>query len=426
MKPAIEVTDLTKRYILGQNKADGMLREALVGFLKNPFGAGKKKGKPLLALGGVNFSINRGEVVGIIGRNGAGKSTLLKVLSRITYPTSGKIQVNGRIASLLEVGTGFHEELTGRENVFLNGSIMGMSRKEIASRMKEIEEFAGVEKFMDTPIKRYSSGMRLRLGFAVAAHLDPDILLVDEVLAVGDIEFQKKCLKTMDDLRGGGRTVLFVSHNMAAVENLCQRCIWIDNGKVRMDGPADDVIKAYMSTFLNLKQSGGVDLRSIESRTGNGEGRFTGIEFLDKEGQTVNFICSGDSITIRLHFETSVTLSELRIGIEVHNETGLRVTSSNNFLTGYEVFQLAPGKWSIDWEIDFLNFMPGSYNLSLWLGWWENFQDVLKHAVILDVQTSDYFKTGRGIESRYGLLFLPSRWKSDTLPAPVSRSDVNA
>ena len=191
-----------------------MLREALVGMFRRR-GRGKQA-EILHALRGVNFEIERGEVVGLIGRNGAGKSTMLKVLSRITYPTSGHFTVNGRLSAMLEVGTGFHEELTGRENIFMNGSIMGMRKSEIAAKIDQIVEFAGVERFIDTPIKRYSSGMRLRLGFAVAAHLDPDILLVDEVLAVGDAEFQKKCLDSMDELRGGGRTVIFVSHNMAA------------------------------------------------------------------------------------------------------------------------------------------------------------------------------------------------------------------
>ena len=193
-------------------------------------------------LQGVSFQVKEGEVVGIIGRNGAGKSTLLKILSRITYPTLGKIETRGRIAALLEVGTGFHGELTGRENIFLNGSILGMKRKEIEGKLDAIIVFAGVAQFIDTPVKRYSSGMFLRLGFAVAAHLEPEVLIIDEVLAVGDVGFQRKCLNAMSELRNGGRTVLFVSHNMSAVENLCSRVLWIDNGQLRQDGDAKEVI----------------------------------------------------------------------------------------------------------------------------------------------------------------------------------------
>ena len=212
MPKSIIVDGLSKEYRLGKLQHETMLREVLVDLVRNPFKRVRRKRESIWAVKDASFSVEEGEVVGIIGRNGAGKSTLLKLLSRITYPTSGHMTVQGRVSSLLEVGTGFHEELTGRENVFLNGSILGMKRREIISKIDEIIAFAGVEKFVDTPIKRYSSGMKLRLGFAVAAHLDPDVLFVDEVLAVGDAEFQKKCLDAMDNMSTGGRTVLFVSH----------------------------------------------------------------------------------------------------------------------------------------------------------------------------------------------------------------------
>src|SRR5258707_6915943 len=249
MNDSIRVEQLSKQYLLGKASQQTMLRERLVSFIKNPFAKETAVADTLWALREVSFCVKEGEVVGIIGRNGAGKSTLLKILSKITYPTTGRVKVCGRVASLLEVGTGFHEELTGRENIFLNGSILGMKQREVEAKLDQIIEFAGVERFIDTPIKRYSSGMRLRLGFAVAAHLDPDILIIDEVLAVGDAGFQKKCLNAMEDLRSGGRTVLFVSHNMAAVENLCTRAIWIDDGRLREDGPVQRVIESYMATF---------------------------------------------------------------------------------------------------------------------------------------------------------------------------------
>ncbi|HMF12188.1 MAG TPA: ABC transporter ATP-binding protein, partial [Gemmataceae bacterium] len=244
------------------------LREALSGFLRRP-SRRDDDNESIWALRDVSFQVPRGEVIGIIGRNGAGKSTLLKILSRITTPTGGSIKVRGRVSSLLEVGTGFHDELTGRENVYLNGSILGMRKREVDERFDAIVDFAGVERFLDTPIKRYSSGMRLRLGFAVAAHLDPDVLIVDEILAVGDAGFQKKCLDAMEGLHSGGRTVLFVSHNMVAVENLCSRAIWIDAGSVRMDGGAKDVIESYLASYGGAELSG-TELQ-VENRVGSGE-----------------------------------------------------------------------------------------------------------------------------------------------------------
>ena len=404
MKEIIVVEGISKRYQLGQHQGDTMLREALVRYFRAPLSRSEQTA--FWALKDISFRVKAGEVVGIIGRNGAGKSTLLKVLSRITYPTVGSIQVSGRTASLLEVGTGFHEELTGRENIYLNGSIMGMRKKEIDAKLQEIVEFAAVEKFLDTPIKRYSSGMRMRLGFAVAAHLDPDILLVDEVLAVGDSQFQKKCLDTMSELRTGGRTVLFVSHNMAAVENLCHRTLWIDSGRVRQDGPTSEVIKAYMSTFANA-QHGGSSLEHVESRTGNGEARFTGVEFLNADGQPINYISCGGHIIIRLHFRVYTAIRDLRVGLELNTDMGMKLAGTNNWATGYYVPVVDLGESYMDLEIDFLNIMPGRYYLSLWLGPHGHIQDSLQNAVIMDVEPTDYFKTGRGIESRFGLVFFP-------------------
>ena len=217
----------------------------------------------------MSLEVEQGEVVGIIGRNGAGKSTLLKVLSRITYPTSGRVEVRGRVGSLLEVGTGFHDELTGRENIYLNGSILGMKKRETDAVLDRIIEFADVTEFLDTPIKRYSSGMRMRLGFAVAAHLSTDVLFVDEVLAVGDVGFQKKCLGAMRELGGGGRTIIFVSHNMAAVENLCKRTIWISDGQVKQDGDTKEVIRAYLNSF-DATDKQALDLAAVRERDGHG------------------------------------------------------------------------------------------------------------------------------------------------------------
>lgn len=255
MSKIIEVKNISKKYKLGQNKAGYLtLRDVLVDAFKSPKNIFKRKKSKddFWALKDISFSVEKGEAIGIIGANGAGKSTLLKILSQITPPTEGEIIMRGRVASLLEVGTGFHPELTGRENIYLNGSILGMSKKEIEKKFDEIVEFSGVEKFLDTPVKRYSSGMKVRLAFSVAAHLEPEILIVDEVLAVGDAEFQKKCLGKMKDVTTGGRTILFVSHNMGAVQNLCDRCILLNDGKTAMNGKTSDVISEY---FINSRKS---------------------------------------------------------------------------------------------------------------------------------------------------------------------------
>jgi lipopolysaccharide transport system ATP-binding protein len=239
---SIKVENISKRYLIGDTSS-GSLREAIAGIFTS---TKKKKTEDFWALKDISFDVMRGDAIGVVGKNGAGKSTLLKVLSRITEPTQGRIEIDGRISSLLEVGTGFHPELTGRENVFLNGTILGMSRAEVRSKFDEIVEFSGVERFLDTPVKRYSSGMKVRLAFAVAAHLEPEILIIDEVLAVGDAEFQKKCLGKMEDVAGQGRTILFVSHNMNAVRQLCTKGIFLSHGQVVDSGDVNDVIDLYL------------------------------------------------------------------------------------------------------------------------------------------------------------------------------------
>lgn len=250
---AISVENISKLYSIGDTSS-GSLREAIAGFFS---GHGLEKTEDFWALKDVSFEIKQGDAIGIIGKNGAGKSTLLKVLSRITEPTTGRIEIDGRVSSLLEVGTGFHPELTGRENIFLNGTVLGMSRNEVRSKFDEIIEFSGIEKFLDTPVKRYSSGMKVRLAFAVAAHLEPEILIIDEVLAVGDFEFQKKCLGKMESVTGEGRTVLFVSHNMGAVKQLCSRGILLEHGRVIAEDKINRIVDLYQDN-TQLVQSGSV------------------------------------------------------------------------------------------------------------------------------------------------------------------------
>jgi len=378
--------------------------------LRSAFKDQSRPDNTLWALKDVSFNIAEGEVVGIIGRNGAGKSTLLKVLSKITHPTSGRMKVKGRVASLLEVGTGFHEELTGRENIFLNGSILGMKKGEVISKLDSIISYAGVERFVDTPIKRYSSGMRLRLGFAVAAHLDPDVLIVDEVLAVGDAGFQKKCLDSMEEMRSGGRTVLFVSHNMAAVENLCTRGIWIDGGRVRQDGPTREVIESYMSTFADAQQS--ADLSQVHSsRRGSGEIRYTAIEFLGAGGQPQSLIRSGDRLLMRFYFEAKQTVLRPSFGFRLFTEMGTLVTETSTWHHALHIHEVAPGKGYIDLEIDSLNLVASRYVMSLWLtGDAGHIFDGLEHCVKLEVEDTDVYSSGKNLDSRFGITYFPQRW----------------
>jgi len=271
------------------------------------------------ALKDINFEVKRGEVLGIIGKNGAGKSTLLKILSRVTSPTTGEIKTKGRIASLLEVGTGFHPELTGKENIYLNGAILGMTKSEISSKIDEIVEFSGCERYIDTPVKRYSSGMRVRLAFAVAAHLEPDILIVDEVLAVGDAEFQKKAIGKMQDIsKGDGRTVLFVSHNMAAVKSLCTRSVILEHGKVVFSGNTDDAITEYLMNQEIVLNS---NLKASSNRSGNGKVKFAKFHLENEKGQIVENILNGEFVNFCFQIEVENTIdSNIDLGFSIHTK----------------------------------------------------------------------------------------------------------
>jgi lipopolysaccharide transport system ATP-binding protein len=288
MSVAIEANELSKRYRIGQLQAAyGTLRESATHAAKRLVGAEhESQRKEIWALKDVSFTLGEGHVLGVIGRNGAGKSTLLKILTRITTPTQGRAMIRGRVGSLLEVGTGFHPELTGRENIFLNGSILGMRRREIQRKLPEIVDFSGISSFIDTPVKRYSSGMYVRLAFSVAAHLEPDILLVDEVLAVGDAEFQQRCLGRMEDFSGSGRTVLFVSHNMQAVNQLCDRAILLDGGSIVQDGEPSDVVTHYLQS---VHDSGSyIAWDELDAAPGDDVARLRSIRVVDETGETVN------------------------------------------------------------------------------------------------------------------------------------------
>ena len=333
----------------------------------------------------------------------------------------------GRVASLLEVGTGFHEELTGRENICLNGSILGMSRTEVKQKFDTIVEYSGVEKFIDTPIKRYSSGMRLRLGFAVAAHLDPDILIVDEVLSVGDAAFQRKCLDTIEGLRAKARTILFVSHSLTAVENLCDRTIWIDGGQVRMDGESPAVIREYMGSVRKSHQiSSAFD--SMANRRGNGQIQFTGIEFLSPDGITQKVIRSGDSVVVRMHYCAHKPIAYPCFGFRMYTEYETMVTEVGTSHHGIYIPTIEPGQGYVDLEIESLNLMAAKYKLSLWLTDMPGqlVYDNIEHAVTFEVEGANLFQSGKAMDGRQGIVFFPQKWNLAGMSGEVKYSLTNA
>lgn len=328
MQPIIRVKNLSKQYVIGGNRAANItLRDSIINTLRNPLKAVKSSSKSATfwALKDVTFDIKPGEVVGIIGRNGAGKSTLLKILSRIVEPTEGRIELYGRIASLLEVGTGFHGELSGRENIFLNGAILGMKRSEIEKKFDEIVDFAEIEKFLDTPVKRYSSGMYVRLAFAVAAHLEPEILVVDEVLAVGDAEFQKKCLGKMNEVSKVGRTVLFVSHQMGMLAQLCESCILLEKGKLVMQGATDQVI----NTYLNRQSAEGSAYYFDETKTAGKAAYIIYQKMIDKNGAEINEITNENPILLETKVRVENFQNDLELAVSLQNKMKGRIFTVN-------------------------------------------------------------------------------------------------
>jgi lipopolysaccharide transport system ATP-binding protein len=363
------------------------------------------------ALKDVSFEIRRCERVGIIGRNGAGKSTLLKILSRITEPTTGRVEICGRVASLLEVGTGFHPELTGRENIYLNGAILGMTRREIRSKFDEIVDFAEVEKFLDTPVKRYSSGMYVRLAFAVAAHLEPEILVVDEVLAVGDASFQKKCLGKMEDVaEREGRTVLFVSHQMSAIQKLCNQCILVRSGNIQSVGEASKIIAEYLSLGKEVRQD---DNLLTLPRSGNGLLRVRNLRFLSPSGISIDSALSGDDLVIEILFyapdEESVDLSRVICSIQVHDYLGDPLFLSHNRMTG-QPFVGFSKEGVIRVLIPRLPLPKGSYSISFSLIKDGNCLDAIQYAKTLSIEAGDFFGTGEIPPSTHGKLLVDSQW----------------
>ncbi len=368
----LRTVGLGKSYQIGQERQRyRTLRDAIVQAAMRPIerirhpGAATQSSETLWALKDVDLEVDHGEVLGIIGRNGAGKSTLLKILSRITEPTEGRVEIRGRVGSLLEVGTGFHPELTGRENIQLNGAILGMSRTEIQSKFDEIVEFSEIGQFLDTPVKRYSSGMYVRLAFAVAAHLDPEVLVVDEVLSVGDFAFQRKCLGKMQDVAGSGRTVLFVSHNLAAVASMCDRVALLSGGRLAAVGPTEEIITRYLSA--GLAASSQVDLKGMTERGGNGLVRFVAASILDAGGEPCQVFHIGDTIRVRLELERNGTAPSARFTVSAVDDRGMPIFHVANIDVGCQLDALRTEE-TIELAFEDCRLYPGEYLLSLWVG----------------------------------------------------------
>lgn len=407
MPPILELRNVSKEYRLGHAHRRGTqnFREFLSQKLSRPFGkpgsksamTSKAPDERFWALHGISFEVAEGDVIGIVGRNGAGKSTLLKIVSRITDPTEGSIVLRGRMASLLEVGTGFHPELTGRENIFLNGAILGMRRAEIISKFDEIVAFAEVEKFLDTPVKHYSSGMYVRLAFAVAAHLNPEILVVDEVLAVGDIAFQKKCLGKMSEVSRGGRTVLFVSHNMAAVENLCRRGVVLDKGRMVYEGSAKDAVQLYLNQVAGAHSADGhiVDLADARDRRSPQAKLLKRLEFYSGHQPLTGGLPMGEPLRIRVHFDLPRTTDSFNVGMGFNNMFGQRVLTVHSFFEPDRSHGEQTGAQVFVCDIPSLPLTPGDYSLRVWLDVGNTEADLINDAARITILQSDFYGTGK-------------------------------
>jgi lipopolysaccharide transport system ATP-binding protein len=404
-RTVIQVKGLGKRYRIGQPKQQSSLSHVIGDVLRAPVrllggnsnvpgatsngnkGVNKntKGSSPYIwALKDITFDIREGEVVGLIGRNGAGKSTLLKILARVTRPTEGHAELRGRIGSLLEVGTGFHPELTGRENIYMSGSILGMRKTEIDRKFDEIVAFSEVERFLDTPLKHYSSGMQVRLAFAVAAHLEPEILFVDEVLAVGDVAFQKKCLGKMGDVAREGRTIIVVSHNMAAINALCSRCVILSGGGIEFDGVTDKATARYYAESLNV--SNGPDL-SDRRREGTGKARFTSIciEARHAKGHPLSVACPGCDLSIDMDLECISDIAHANLAVIFYDTNGYRLIDTNTAQKGDFVMLKAGQVARANFRLQEVLLKPAKYLIGLWLGR-EGVEtiDHIEHATTID------------------------------------------
>ncbi len=409
---AISAHGVSKRYTIGERQNYKSLRESLMKLFSSPIRAREAGKRPSIwALRDVSFEVRRGEVIGIIGRNGAGKSTLLKVISRITEPTGGEIRVRGRLASLLEVGTGFHPELTGRENIFLNGAVLGMTRSEMEQRFDAIVDFAEIETFLDTPVKRYSSGMYLRLAFSVAAHLEPEILVLDEVLAVGDAAFQKKCLGRMGNVASEGRTVLFVSHNLAAVRSMCTRVFVIDGGELVFEGPVAEGIDFYLSSTLPKSQ---MVLDTSDVQRSNKqlarELKITSVRVPDLER---GHLSTKKPMTVEFEFTTTEALDDVVFGFSIYSVEGPRILQALSTHDQQACRRLDPGRYTMSATLHSNPLLPGLYVLDIGARSAQKGLDWLKDLLVFQV-VDEREISSTWLQPDAGFVFSESAWKGPT------------
>jgi lipopolysaccharide transport system ATP-binding protein len=404
----VSARGLSKAYTIEHKAREMIAAEALVRFLANPFR--RRAREEVWSLRDVSFDIRKGEIVGVVGRNGAGKSTLLKLLSRITEPTRGEARIAGRVGSLIEVGTGFQPELTGRENIFLNGAILGMRRSEIARRFDQIVDFAGVEKYLDTPVKRYSSGMYVRLAFAVAAHLDTDILFVDEVLSVGDAEFQKKCLGRLSDVAEEGRTVMFVGHNMATLESLCSHGILLDKGRLLHAGTLKETVAEYRQ-MIRPDHAANETVVARRVDYGSRYEHVRAADLVDRNGHSTRLVSVGDPLTVRVSLEMPIPLEGAVFVVWVDSSFGDCVLTLKTPRNGGPMERLH-GECELTCTVDSIPLMPGEYvlNFGLWKG--AGYIDLVDGDITFNVQNHDAFGDGWGAHAT-GVCVAPSRWRLD-------------
>ncbi len=397
MNPVIVFDHVSKKFKMHHQRARSF-QEMLVSLTRR---SGNTETKNLWVLRDINFEIHAGETVAFIGPNGTGKSTSLKLISGILFPNAGTIEVNGRVGALLELGAGFHSDLTGRENIYLNGAIFGLSRRDIQQKMDAIVAFSELEQFIDIPVKHYSSGMYMRLGFSIAVYTDPEILLVDEVLAVGDANFQRKCLEHIDHLCQQGVTILLVSHNLDAVRKVCRRAIWMEQGRILADGPTDTVVQQYLLQTYNTETNNKSKLP--DRRWGSGEVQIRQVRTLNQHGRESNVFCPGDTMIIEIQYQTTMQVNHPVFGLAIHRSDGTHVTGPNTKFTGYDIPAIN-GRGAVKYIIRHLPLLEGTFYISVAA---HNWDDTKMYDYHDRLYTFNVMPAG---EERFGLMTLGGEW----------------
>ena len=403
MTTTVSFDNVSKKFTLRHERARSF-QEAALAFLRGR----NNSREDLWALKDVSFAVERGKTLGIIGPNGSGKSTVLKLITRILEPTSGQIDVQGRVSALIELGAGFHPDLTGRENVYLNGSLLGFSRNEMKTKFDSIVEFSELEKFIDVPIKHFSSGMHMRLGFAVAIHVDPDILLIDEILAVGDQAFQQKCMNKIAELKSQGVTILFVSHDLEAVRNLCPSAIWLENGVIQESGTTDRVIDCYLNNVTSITEarlSRERRIRDSDNRWGSGEVEITDVKLLDAQGRERRAFKTGERMVVRLRYHAHTKVKRPVFGIAIYGSDGVQINGPNTKLSDYTV-ESVEGAGEIDYIVDMLPLLEGTYELSAVV-----YDQECLHAYDHQHRMHSFIVQRGAVKERYGVIYIPCQWR---------------